>query len=120
VSARPPLVAVMSRVPLVSEGVAAALEEIAEVRVFPPNGDTPGLLRALHPDAVVVDDAVEAEEATKFAKQAGAPLLHISLTDRRLRIYGRDGWSEGNADEGASEVAIRNAIAGALYGRERR
>jgi hypothetical protein len=114
-SARPPLVAVLSRVPLLLEGVAAAVGEFVDVQMFPAGGDTPGLLRSVQPDAVVVDDARQAEEAVPFARDVGAQLLHISLEDRRLRIYGRDGWSESCAE--ASEAAIRNAIAGALYGR---
>jgi hypothetical protein len=119
VSEARPLVAVVSRVPILSEGVAAALGDVAEVRIFPAEGDTPGLLRSVRPDAVVVDDAEQAEQAVLFANDEGAPLLHISLRDRRLRIYGRDGWEE-SADEGASPEGIRNAIAGALYGKGRR
>ena len=113
-----PLVAVVSRVPILSEGVALALGDVAEVRIFPADGDMSGLLTSVRPDAVVVDDAVQAEQALVFARDEGAPLLHISLQDRRLRIYGRDGWQE-SADEGASPEGIRNAIAGALYGKGR-
>ncbi len=114
-SARPPLVAVLTHVPLVSEGVAAALKEFAEVRLFPSDGDTPGLLRSVKPDAIVVDNEEQAEAAMPFARETNAPLLHISLRDQRLLVFRRGGWRE-DSEGGATSEAIRNAIAGGLYG----
>lgn len=113
-----PLVAVLSRAPLVSEGIAAALDGLADVRHFAADGDTDGLLRSVLPDAVVVDSAERAEAAVHFAREADTPLLHLSLREQRLRIYGREGWRE-DVSHGASSEGIRNALAGALYRRER-
>ena len=111
-----PLVAVVSRVPLLSEGIAAALADVAEVRLFAANGGTDGLLRSVRPDAIIVDDRAQAEDSTPFAREAGTPLFHISLRDGHFQVLGIDGWSDG---DGASPEAIRNAVAGALYGRGR-
>jgi hypothetical protein len=113
-----PFVAVLVRVPLVSDAVTDALASIADVRTFAPDGDTDGLLRSIRPDAIVVDDAEQAVVATTFARETETPLIHISLRDERLRVLGRDGWNE-NADGGPSSEGIRNALAGALYRRER-
>jgi hypothetical protein len=113
-----PLVAVLSRAPIVSEGIAAALGGLADVRHFVGDGDTDGLLRSLLPDAVVVDTRDRADAAVEFAREADTPLLHISLPEQELRIYGREGWRE-DVSHGASSEGIRNALAGALYGRER-
>ena len=113
-----PLVAVLSRAPLVSEGIAAALDGIAHVRHFAADGDTDGLLRSVLPDAVVVDSRERADAAVHFAHDADTPLLHITFPEQRLRIYRREGWRE-DLRHGASSEGIRNALAGALYGRER-
>ena len=112
-----PLVAVVSRVPIISEALAAALESIAEVRQFPAGrGDTAGLLRWLRPDAIVVDTEEEAEEAASFAKASRSPVVHISLRDQRLRVL-RDGtWEEPEAD-GSSPETIRNILVSGIYGR---
>ena len=113
-----PLIAVLSRAPLVSEAIAAAVDGLADVRHFSSDEDTDGLLRSLLPDAVVVDSPERADAAVAFAHDAETPLLHISIRERRLWIYGREGWHE-DLQGGMSSEAIRNALAGALYRRER-
>jgi hypothetical protein len=113
-----PMIAVLSRGPLVSEAIAAAVDGLADVRHFSSDGDTDGLLRSLLPDAVVVDSGERADAAVAFARELDTPLLHILLRERRLRIYGREGWREDLRD-GTSSEGIRNALAGALYGRQR-
>src|SRR5438046_3126861 len=66
---RQPLVAVLFSVPLLCEAIASALDDIAEVRTFPARrSDTVGLLRSLQPDAVVVDDPIEALELRRWAE----------------------------------------------------
>lgn len=112
-----PLVAVVCRVPLLSEALAAALEGIADVRRFPAGrGDTDGLLRALAPDAVVVDTETEAHEAIPFAVEAQTPLVQVSLRERTLRKFEDGHWHV--SDEDASPESIRNAVVGGIFRRE--
>jgi hypothetical protein len=112
-----PLVAVVCRVPLLSEALADALEGIADVRRFPAGrADTDGLLRALAPDAVVVDTEAEAHQAIAFAVEAHAPLVQVSLRDRTLRTFEDGRWHE--ADAAASPESIRNAVVAGIFGRE--
>jgi hypothetical protein len=114
--AREPLVAVLYSVPLLFEAISSSLEEIAEVHGFPARrGDPVGLLRALAPDAVVVDDPVEAEAVSGWAEEQDVPLVHVRLLERKLRLLRHGEWQESI---GASADAIRNVIAGSLYARE--
>jgi len=111
------LVIMICATPLLREAVADALKEIAEVRSFPAGGgDTDGLLHWLDPDAVVVDRSDEAEAASAFARETHAPLLHISLTERKLRLLQNNGWIEP-AGDGASAEHLRNVLVGMIYGR---
>lgn len=113
-----PLVALICQVPLIAEAISSALEEIAEVRVFPGGrGGTDGLLRSLDPDGVVVDSPREADEATSFVQERGIPLLEVSLVDQRLRVLGSAGWEE-DGDFAATPEAIRNVLVGRILGRE--
>ena len=113
-----PLVALVCQVPLVAEAVASALEEIAEVRVFPGGrGDSDGLLRSLAPDGVVVDSPREADAAASYAREHGVPLVEVSLLDQRLRVLGPAGWEDEPATVASSE-AIRNVLVGRIFGRE--
>jgi hypothetical protein len=116
-SSEKPVVVAVCAVPLLLEGLTAALEDIAEVRTFPAHrGDTIGLLRGVMPDAVVVDQEDEAEAAASFAHESNSPILHISLKDRRLRILRNGGWEEaGNG--GTSPEAIRNILIASLLAR---
>jgi hypothetical protein len=114
-----PLVAVLSAVPILGEALTAVLESIAEVRRFPAHrGDTAGLLQWLRPDAVVVDSDEEAEAAAGFARETGAPLVHISLASRAVRVWRDGGWEEAPTGADSSET-IRNAVVGGLFGRRR-
>ena len=83
-----PLIVLVCRVELLGEALRGALDEIAEVRMFRAGlGDTDGLLRSLKPDAVVVDDAAEAEAAVPFAKESDVALVEVSYRDELLRLY---------------------------------
>jgi hypothetical protein len=114
--AREPLVAVLYSVPLLFEAISSSLDEIAEVHGFPARrGDPVGLLRAVAPDAVVVDDPVEAEAVSGWAKEQEVPLVHVRLRERKLRLLRHGEWQESI---GASADAIRNVIAGSLYARD--
>jgi hypothetical protein len=110
---RQPLVAVFSSVPLLSEAIALSLEGIANVRGFPARrGDPTGLLSALTPAAVVVDDTAEAEAVRRWAEGRDVLLVHVLLHKRKIRLLRHGEWQESI---GASSDAIRNAIAGSLY-----
>ena len=111
-----PLVAVLYSVPLLYEAISSSLDEIAEVHGFPARrGDPVGLLRALAPDAVVVDDPAEAEAVSAWAEEQDVPLVHVRLLERKLRLLRHGEWTDSI---GASGDAIRNVIAGSLYARD--
>jgi hypothetical protein len=113
-----PLVAVVCRVPLVFEALTAALEGIADVRPFPAGrADTAGLLRALSPDAVVVDSEAEARDAEAFVRDTTALLVYLSLDDEKLQRFEDGRWHD--PEEAASPEAIRNAVVGGIFGRKR-
>jgi hypothetical protein len=114
--ARGLVVAIISTTPILCEALADVFESIGEVRVFSAHsGDTGGLLRALRPDAVVIDTE-ELEDATGFARDSGATLLHVSLVDSTLRSWNGEGWTQIEND-GWSAESIRNALIGAMYHR---
>jgi hypothetical protein len=112
-----PLVAVVCAVPLLAEAMISALD-FAEVRPFNGRGgDISGLLQWLRPDAVVVDSDEGARDALAYATDEVVPVLHVDARRRTLRLYRAGGWLDVASDEGPTPEAIRNAIAGALYGR---
>jgi hypothetical protein len=109
------VVAVISRVPLISEAVSGSLAGIADVRWFPAEGgDAGGLVRALRPDAIVVDSAELASEVEPAASAVEALLLHVLLDEPLVRVLRDGAWED--AEEPASPEAIRNLIVGAVYG----
>jgi hypothetical protein len=113
-----PLIALVCQVPLIAEAVTSALQEIAEVRVFPGGrGGTGGLLRSLDPDGVVVDSPREAAAAADFARERGIPVVEVSLVEQRLRVFGPAGWEDAG-DALATPEAIRNVLVGRIFGRE--
>jgi hypothetical protein len=114
---RQPLVAVICSTPILGEALSEALSGIAEVRTFPAHlGDTPGLLRWLEPDGVVVDTDEEAERASEFNRDAAAPLVHVSLRDERVRVLHGGAWEDvGNGD--VSAEGIRNVLVGSMLRR---
>jgi hypothetical protein len=115
VAARP-FVLVLSRVPLLTEALVDALAGIADVRAAKsPDVDTPGLLRSLRPDAIVVDGSQEAEAAVVYARSAAVPLLHVCLPQQKLRVLEHQGWRDDTA--GPTPQALRNALAEAVYRR---
>jgi len=116
---RRPLVAVICSVPMLVEAVTSALE-FAEVRAFSgDHGDTPGLLRWLRPDAVIVDSDVDASEAAEFATDRDLPIVHISLRERAVRVFLAGEWTVVDSDdEGPTPQQIRNVVAGTLFARE--
>jgi hypothetical protein len=113
---RRPLVAVLYTVPLLGEAISSSLRDIAIVHGFRAGrGDSIGLLRALVPDAVVVDDAGEAEAVRSWAEEQSVPLIHVRLHQRTIGLLHRGEWAESI---GTSVDAIRNVVAGSLYARQ--
>ena len=82
---RQPLVAFLYSVPLLHEALLSTLDSIADVQAFPAGrGDVTGLLRSVKPDAIVVDDADEADEARGWAKRHhDAARAHLVCVTRR-------------------------------------
>jgi hypothetical protein len=114
VTARHPFVVVLYKVPLFCEALDSALDDLAEVQRFPAGrGDTVGLLRSIRPDAIVVDDPSEAERARRWARRHRVPLLLVGLREETIRILRNGRWEER---PGATVEAIRNALAGLLFG----
>jgi hypothetical protein len=115
-SASQPLVAFVCRAPVLSEALAASLALVADVRSFPAGRPDPeGLVRALQPDAVVVDDVDEAERLSPYARAARTPLVLIATEANELRVLGPDGWDV--ACKGDGMEGIRNLLVAQLFGR---
>jgi hypothetical protein len=111
------MVAVLCKTAIISEGLAHALDGMAEVRRFPAGqSDVAGLLDALAPDAVVVDTAEDLEAAAEFATLEDKPLVHVLLREEKLRVMSGGRWAERDGVD-ASPEAIRNLILGGIYGR---
>jgi hypothetical protein len=73
-----PLVGVVCVAPLMAEGVAAALDGIADTRLLPAElDDVATLLAALGPDAVVVDG--ECRAARAYAEEQRVPLFVVPV-----------------------------------------
>ena len=73
-----PLVGVVCFAPLMAEGVASALEGVADTRLLPAElDDMTTLLRALDPDAIVVDRECRAAQA--HAEEFDLPLFLVPV-----------------------------------------
>ena len=113
-----PLVAVVCRTPLVAEAMRSAFDGIAAVQALPSRSGTAGLLRSIAPDAVVVEDELDAEQATGFAETSKVPLVHISLLDRSVRVWRHDAWRD--EDRGAlTPEGIRNIVVAGILERRK-
>ena len=112
-----PLVVVVCAFPLLGVAMRSALD-FADVQTFSAaGGDLDGLLRWLRPDALIVDSDDGAQAAAAFARDNSLALLHVSIRDRALRVYTRDGWETIENGDGPTPDAVRNVIAGALFAR---
>ena len=117
-AAAQPLVAFVCRAPVLSEALAASLALVADVRPFPAGRPDPeGLIRALRPDAIVVDDCDEGDRLAPYANAARTPLVLIAAHANEVRVLGSHGWdvvSYGDGIEG-----IRNLLVAQLFGKAR-
>lgn len=103
-----PLVAVIFRVPLFVEAVAAAFEGLADVQAL-RSGDVElaGLLAALRPNAVIYEGSQEP------LFQLGVPLAHVDLEGEAVRLQVDDMWVRHEIE--LSGEAIRNLVLSAMF-----
>jgi hypothetical protein len=98
-----PLVAVVFRVPLFVEALAAAFDGLAEVQgVRAGDGALAGLVHALRPDAIVIESPGEPE------LRVAVPTLHVDLEAASVRQLVVGEWVE--LDVELSGEDIRNAV----------
>jgi hypothetical protein len=112
-----PLVVTISDIPIFYEAVAGSLEDRATVQSLQPSGsDTATVLRAIAPDAVIVDNMRDAQAAAASAAEQGFRIVHVSSDESTLRVLGDRGWSEQGLPSMGSEAfrdILRNATLGA-------
>jgi hypothetical protein len=113
-----PLVAVVSKIPILAEALAAALDTFAKVQHFPAHSaDTAGMVRYLRPDAVVVDNDQDLVELEAIARAQRFTVLVVDLKERALRLLDDDGRWVDPPDRDPSAEVIRNIILGRLFAR---
>lgn len=104
-----PLIAVMSRVPLFVEALRAAFDGVADVQsVSADDVEAHGLVRAFHPDAVII------EGAELDAMGLAVPCVRVELSAQRVSVHNGGDWEP--LDVELSPEAIRNVAIAALYG----
>jgi hypothetical protein len=70
------------------------------------------------PDAVVVDDGVDAARAAaRFSRDGCPPLLHVSLAEPTIRLYVEGGWVKTGE---TSDEQLRNVLLGMISARRLR
>lgn len=111
-----PLVVTISDIPIFYEAMAGSLNDRATVQSLEPaGGDTETMLRAIAPDAVIVDNLRDAQAAAAAAVEQGFRIVHISSDESMLRVLGARGWSEQGLPSMGSE-AFRNIVRNATLG----
>ena len=98
-----PVVLVVFSVPLFVEAFAAASESLADVKALPADdADLPGLIDALRPDAIVV------QQAARPSFEAEVPVFHVDLDNRIVSARTEGEWRPVQVD--LSAEAIRNQV----------
>jgi hypothetical protein len=102
-----PLVAVVFRVPLFVEALDAAFDGLADVQgVRRIDAGLEGLLKALRPDAVVV------EGPDNLALELFVPVVHVDLERQTVESWVDGAWRGEQVD--LSGEAIRNVVLTAM------
>jgi hypothetical protein len=84
-----PLVGVVCFAPLMAEGVASALEGVADTRLLPAElDDMTALLRTLDPDAIVIDR--ECRAARAHAEEFDLPLFVVPVEGAGVEVPSPD------------------------------
>lgn len=90
-----PLVVTISNVPIFHAAVVGSLHDWATVQSLEPaGGDTRAVLKAIAPDAVIVDNDRDAQAAAVAAVEQGFRIVHVPPDESVLRVLGSRGWSE--------------------------
>jgi hypothetical protein len=111
------LVVAITDTPMFYEAMAETLADQGCVhRLRPGGGDTEIVLRALDPDAVIVDSRRSASEARKSALKRGIPLIHIDSDGAVLRVLTANGWREHSLPQKTSE-ALQSLLLATVLGR---
>jgi len=106
-----PLIAVLSRIPLFIEALAATFEGIADVQgVAADNAEVSGLVRAYRPDVVVAEPDVADSVDPLF------PCVRIDLRAHELAVRDDGSWQRLEVE--LSPEAIRNVVVARIYGGE--
>jgi len=115
-----PRVLVLWETRLLTDAVADAAKDVAEVIASASNGvELEPLVRRVQPDAIVV----ETEELVQAVRdlnceRASSPVLQVSFAEHRLRVFrGKDG--DEAAVGGAFVERLRAALAGSMSRRAR-
>ena len=115
-----PLVAIVCAVPLLGEALVGALEAMADCTVIPARQpELGGLLKSLHPEAIIVDDEQEAAVAATYARFAHVPVIQVSLRASKVQLF-EDGVWAAPEEHDASPETIRNLVAGGIFARRAR
>jgi hypothetical protein len=100
-----PLIVTITDLPLFYYAIAGSLRDFATVHALAPAGcDTGAVLRAINPDAVIVDNARDARAAADAAREAGIRVIHLSPDESVLRLFDEDGWTERGLPPMASDA----------------
>jgi hypothetical protein len=110
-----PLVLALTVTPLLTELLHDLLDEIAQLRDFPPGSpDLDGLVRHTMPDALIIDSDQDASELAAVADELSVPLVQISLPSHEARVFRDGGWNP-LALPIESPMTIRNLLLGELF-----
>lgn len=111
-----PLVAFVCVAPVLSDALTDALSFFAEVCAIPAGRPDPdGLIRALRPDALVIDDRGVGERLTAYAREARIPLVLIATDANQLCVRTANGWVV--VEDGEGIAGVRNLLVAQLLGR---
>ena len=112
-----PLVVTITDIPIFYEAVAEMLGDQASVHPLKPvGGDTEVVLRALDPDAVIVDSRRGARDLRKATLKRRIPLIHVDATGSALRVLGANGWRQLSLPVTTSD-ALQSLLAAAALGK---
>jgi hypothetical protein len=104
-----PLIAVLSRVPILVEALSGAFAGIADLHAISSDDvEAHGLVRAFRPDAVVAEG-----DAAALVDES-VPCLRVDFDLQELHL--REGHTWRLIDADLSPEAIRNVLVACLYG----